>query len=115
LLVSVLMVLGARAYYTHFILHDWPDDDCVKIVGRIKDAMRPGYSKFLVHDHVVPLVGQDAEQTALDLLMMINYGAKERSAEQWSELLEGKCGLKITNIYHFVNGVESVIECERPV
>ncbi|KAF2262889.1 hydroxyindole O-methyltransferase [Lojkania enalia] len=107
-------VKGARVYYTHFILHDWPDEDCVKIAGRVREAMQPSYSKFLVHEHVIPPVKQDSEQTALDLIMMTGFGGKERSAAQWSDLLEKRCGLKIVNIYTVVNGIESVIECERP-
>ena len=105
---------GARAYYTHFVLHDWPDEDCIKIVSRIKEAMKPGYSKFLVHEHVIPPMDQDSEQTALDLIMMTGFGAKERSAAQWSDLLEKKCGLNIVHIYNVLNGTQSVVECERP-
>ncbi len=77
--------------------------------------MKPGYSKFLVHEHVMQLMKQDSEQTALDVIMMTNFGGKERSVVQWSDLLEKKCGLKIVNIYTVVNSYESVIECEHPV
>ncbi|KAI1111585.1 S-adenosyl-L-methionine-dependent methyltransferase [Nemania sp. NC0429] len=107
-------VKGARVYYTHFVLHDWPDQDAIKIATGVMKAMKPGYSRFLINEHVVPPVGPDYEQTALDLIMMINFGAKERSAAQWSELLEEKCGLKIVKIWTPINGVESVIECVRP-
>ncbi|KAJ2974552.1 hypothetical protein NUW58_g8625 [Xylaria curta] len=79
-------VKGARAYYTHFVLHDWPDDEAIKIASR----------------------------TALDLIMMTSFGAKERSAAQWSELLEKKCGLRIVKIWTPINGIESVVECELP-
>ncbi|KAI0104310.1 S-adenosyl-L-methionine-dependent methyltransferase [Nemania sp. FL0031] len=107
-------VKGARAYYMHFVLHDWPDQDVVKIASRVKEAMKPGYSKLLIHEHVVPPMGLDDEQTALDLIMMILLGAKERSAAQWSEVLEKKCGLKIVKIWTPINGVESIVECEVP-
>lgn len=76
--------------------------------------MKPGYSKFLIHEHVIQPTNQDYEQTALDLIMMTGFAGKERSAAQWSDLLEKRVGLKITNIYTYVNGIESVIECERP-
>lgn len=76
--------------------------------------MRPGYSKFLIHKHVISPMNQDYEQTALDLIMMTGFGGQERSAAQWSDLLEKRCGLKIVNIYTVVNGIESVVECERP-
>ena len=97
------------------MLHDWPDAEAVKIASRVRDAMTPGgYSKFLIHEHVVPPTDHDSEQTALDLLMMVGFGSKERGAAQWSALLEGKCGLKIERIWTLLNGVESVVECIRP-
>ncbi|KAI0423613.1 S-adenosyl-L-methionine-dependent methyltransferase [Xylaria sp. FL1042] len=107
-------VKGARAYYTHFVLHDWPDEEAVKIARRVKEAMKPGYSKFLLHEHVVPPMKPDYEQTALDLIMMTCFGGKERSPSQWSEILENRCGLKIVKIWTPINGIESVIECEVP-
>lgn len=46
--------------------------------------------------------------------MMTGFGSKERTAAQWSELLEKKCGLEIVKIWTIMNGVESIIECELP-
>jgi hypothetical protein len=40
-------IKGARAYFMHSILHDWPDDVCHKILARLAEAMKPGYSNFL--------------------------------------------------------------------
>lgn len=76
--------------------------------------MKPGYSKFIIHEHVIPPTNQNHEQTALDHIMMTLFASKERSAAQWSDLLEKKVGLKIVKIYSGINGVESVVECERP-
>lgn len=76
--------------------------------------MKPGYSRFLIKEYVVPAMGHEFEQTALDIMMMVGFASKERTAAQWSELLEKKCGLKIVNIWTKINGIESVIECERP-
>ncbi|KAI0892182.1 S-adenosyl-L-methionine-dependent methyltransferase [Annulohypoxylon nitens] len=106
-------VKGARVYYMHFILHDWPDEQAIKIGNRVGEAMKPGYSKFLIHEHVVPPMGQDYEQTASDIIMMTSFGSKERSSAQWSEIME-KCGLKIVKIWTPINGIESIVECERP-
>lgn len=47
-------VKGAKIYFMHMILHDWPDDDCVKILSRLRDAMTPGYSQILVNDAILP-------------------------------------------------------------
>lgn len=82
----------------------------------MRDAMRPGgYSRLLVHEHVLPDAGPaDPEQTGLDLIMLAGFGGRERSAAQWSQLLEARCGLRIEKIWRgAVAGVESVIECVR--
>lgn len=43
----------ARAYYMHHILHDWPDNQARRILEMQKTAMKPGYSKILVHDQIM--------------------------------------------------------------
>lgn len=48
-------VHGARAYYLHSVLHDWSDDDCVKILQALKPAMKEGYSSVLINELVVPV------------------------------------------------------------
>lgn len=106
---------GARAYYLHHILHDWPDDKCEVIVSHIRRAMTPGYSRLLVNEHVIPSVGANWEVTYLDLYMMTLFGARERSEDDWRSLLEGRCGLRICGIYNPGNGVEGIIECEVPI
>lgn len=94
----------------HSILHDWPDEVCHKILERITAAMRPGYSKLLINENVVPNKDAYWETTGLDLLMMV-FGGKERSERDWYELL-GSVGLKIAKIWTAQRGVESLIECE---
>lgn len=105
-------VLGARAYYLHHILHDWPDSKCEIIVNQIRDAMEPGYSKLLINEHVIPATGANWEATYLDLYMMVQFGSRERTEEEWKNLLQDKCGLRIVGIWNPGNGVEAIIECE---
>lgn len=45
-------IRGARAYFMRSVLHDWPDEQCRKILGHLKGAMEPGYSKILISDCV---------------------------------------------------------------
>lgn len=101
---------GARAYYMHSILHDWPDDLCRKILANLTPAMRPGYSKVLVNENVIPDTGAYWETTSLDLIMM-EFGSTERTERHWRALL-ASAGLKIVNIWTAQRGVESLIECE---
>ncbi|KAL4804202.1 S-adenosyl-L-methionine-dependent methyltransferase [Aspergillus unguis] len=103
-------VKGARAYYMHSVLHDWPDEQCFKILAKLVAAMKPGYSKLLVNENVIPDTGAYWETTSLDLIMM-QIGAAERTERQWHTLLES-AGLKIIKIWTAQRGVESLIECE---
>ncbi|RYP16621.1 hypothetical protein DL765_005012 [Monosporascus sp. GIB2] len=104
-------VKGSRAYYMHSVLHDWPDETCMKILARITDAMKPGYSKLLINENVIPARGAYWESTALDVLMMLYFTYKERTEQDWRALL-GAAGLKICKIWSAGEGVESLIECE---
>ena len=105
-------VKGARAYYMHHILHDYPDDRCVEIVAQVKEAMAPGYSRLLINEHVIPATGADWESTYLDVYMMVMFSARERTEEDWRRLLEGRCGLRICGFWDPGHGVEAIIECE---
>lgn len=105
-------IVGARAYFLHSVLHDWPDDQCVDIVMKIKSAMTPGYSKLIVNEHVIPAVGASWEATSLDMYVMGFLGGRERTEDNWRNLLETRCGLKICGIWNPGNGVEGVMEAE---
>lgn len=107
-------VKGARAYYMHSVLHDWPDRVCESILARVKEAMRPGYSKLLINENVVPNRNAWWETSALDINMMALLSASERTERDWYELVEGKAGLKIVKIWSGGRGVESLIEVELP-
>ncbi|KAH7191600.1 S-adenosyl-L-methionine-dependent methyltransferase [Fusarium oxysporum] len=104
-------IKGARAYYMHSVLHDWSDDTCLKILAQVKAAMKPGYSKLLINENVIPNTGAQWEATALDIMMLTLLASRERTQENWEKLLGG-AGLKIRNIWTVANGVESLIECE---
>ncbi|KAK7425773.1 hypothetical protein QQZ08_007749 [Neonectria magnoliae] len=105
---------GARAYYMHSCLHDWPDDVCEKILARITAAMKPGYSKLLINENVIPSKGAYWETSALDMVMMTLFCSTERTESDWYNLLEKLGGLKIVKIWSGGKGVESLIECELP-
>lgn len=96
----------------HSCLHDWPDETCVKILQRVKEAMKPGYSKLLINENVIPPSGAAWEATALDMMMLTLLSSRERTEDDWYNLIEKMSGLKIVKIWCPRNGVESLIECE---
>lgn len=80
-------VIGARAYFLHHILHDWSDEKCLEILKHLKDAMKPGYSKLLLHEMLIPERGASTFHSMLDMTMMAFNAGMERTERQWTELL----------------------------
>lgn len=72
--------------------------------------MKPGYSKLIINEWVVPEQGATWYMTAQDLNMMSLFSAMERTEKQWHAML-GKAGFEIVKIYSPNDRVsESVIE-----
>jgi hypothetical protein len=71
-------VEGARMYYMRNILHDWPDQAGHDILSELKNALAPD-SVILIDELVLRDQGAHWYGASFDLLMMANYGARERS------------------------------------
>lgn len=106
-------VKGARIYYFHIVLHDWPDESAVAILKNVRDAMEPGYSKILIHEVLVSERAPSLTVTTLDLTMMALFSTFERSEEHFRGLICSIEGLRISRIWKARQAVESIIEVER--
>ncbi|KAI1465194.1 S-adenosyl-L-methionine-dependent methyltransferase [Daldinia caldariorum] len=102
-------IKGARAYFMRSVLHDWPDEQCRKILGHLKDAMEPGYSKILISDCIVADEQAAWQHISLDLFMMAQVSSQERTKRELYALIES-CGLKVTGVYNKGQGNEGLIE-----
>ncbi|MDG4763509.1 methyltransferase [Solwaraspora sp. WMMD406] len=80
------VVPGADAYVLSRVLHNWNDDDCLKILRRVHQAMPP-HGKLIVIDSVVPESGGLHPSMLADLFMMVILGGKERTEADWQRLL----------------------------
>ncbi|KIW92215.1 uncharacterized protein Z519_07199 [Cladophialophora bantiana CBS 173.52] len=106
-------VQGARTYFLHSIIHDYPDDRAQLILKHIARAMKKGYSKLILWDFVLPEKAVAPTLSALDWEMMSFYAASERSEGQWKTLLEDpEIGLKVNGIWNYSQFDQSVIEAE---
>ncbi|KAF2217997.1 hypothetical protein CERZMDRAFT_92625 [Cercospora zeae-maydis SCOH1-5] len=105
-------VQGAKVYFLHAIIHDWADNKAREILARVREAMKPGYSRLLLFDRVVPERAShwDSRTAALDINMMCNYASLERTEVQWQALIES-VGLRYLG-YRKVPGPSSFIEAE---
>ena len=77
---------GADAYLLVRILHDWMDDDAVRILRNVHAAMAPG-GRVLVVDAVVGPPNEDPLTKFLDLMMLVSVGGRERTEAEWTALL----------------------------
>ncbi|KAJ1390797.1 Winged helix-like DNA-binding domain superfamily [Sesbania bispinosa] len=81
------------AVFMKWILHDWSDEHCLKLLKNCYKAV-PDDGKVIVVDSILPI---EAEKTAIaknafvsDLLMMTqNPGGKERTQQEFMELAKG--------------------------
>ncbi|MFH0246518.1 methyltransferase [Streptomyces sp. HK10] len=78
---------GGDAYILKHIVHDWPEEKILEILGNVRAAMRPG-GRLLLMEMVVPDKPNATHASKLvDLWLMLLVGGKERTAAQYSELL----------------------------
>ncbi|KAB8210183.1 S-adenosyl-L-methionine-dependent methyltransferase [Aspergillus parasiticus] len=99
---------GARAYYMHWILHDWRDEQAHSILSHIVDAMEPGYSKLIINDQIIPDRDCDFATACISIMMMLQVGAFERTEKQWRALL-ASVGLKDVSFYQPPGNGEGII------
>lgn len=76
---------GADAYIMKFIIHDWYDPECIKILSNCRKGIRPG-GRLLVVDQVVPAGNEPAMSKIVDLEMLVLPGGMERTERQFREL-----------------------------
>lgn len=98
----------ADAYMMKMILHDWDDEECVKILSNIQKASPPGGRIFLV-EHVVPGPQTPHFSKIFDIHMMCALTGRERTVDEYAKLLE-LSGLKYVETHHPRSGEIAVIE-----
>jgi hypothetical protein len=87
---------GGDAYVLKRILHDWSDEQCVRIL-RCCCAAMDDHARLLVVDAVVPTGNTPHPGKVMDILMMVFAEGRERTEKEFRELF-GKAGLQLTNI-----------------
>ncbi|ETS73453.1 hypothetical protein PFICI_14399 [Pestalotiopsis fici W106-1] len=92
-------VPGARVYFMKFIMHDYADPDCIRILRHVAVSMRKGYSRLVINDFILPDKGSSLLPAQWDLMMMVFLAAFERTASQWRTLLSA-AGLEIEGMYY---------------
>uniref|UniRef100_J3L8N2 O-methyltransferase C-terminal domain-containing protein n=1 Tax=Oryza brachyantha TaxID=4533 RepID=J3L8N2_ORYBR len=102
----------ADALLLKFVLHDWNDEDCIKILKRCKEAIpsRDAGGKIIVIDVVVGSSSQAVCQgpTTIRLIVSLLTPGKERGEDEWCKIFTeaGFTEYKISPVL----GIRSIIE-----
>ncbi|KAF2101978.1 S-adenosyl-L-methionine-dependent methyltransferase [Rhizodiscina lignyota] len=86
-------VREADVYFLRVILHDWPDKSAIDIVRQLVEVMKPT-SRITLMESIVPESDENMPSTvmhlisALDIEMMTNFNSKERTMQQWCDLMK---------------------------
>jgi ubiquinone/menaquinone biosynthesis C-methylase UbiE len=101
-------VPAADAYIMKMILHDWSDDECVKILSNIYRRSSNGGTVFIA-EHIVPGPEKPHFSKLFDIHMMCVASGRERTTEEYASLLK-RAGWKHTNTFHSRSGLMGVVQ-----
>ncbi len=88
---------GADAYFMKHILHDWDDEDCLRILSNCRAAMTD-QAKLLVCEKVVPAGNGPSVAKTIDLVMLVlTDGGRERTEEEFRGLF-ARAGLRLARM-----------------
>jgi hypothetical protein len=103
---------GADLYVLQHVLHDWDDEQCLRILRSCADAMKADGALLLL-EKMMP--GDDRAPLFLamrDLHMMAVLGGKERTLEQYAELLT-EAGFRVTRHIGLPPPCPDILEARR--
>jgi len=104
-------VPAADAYIMKMILHDWSDDECIKILSNIHNAA-PENGTVLIAEHLVPGPEEPHFSKLFDIHMMCVATGKERTVEEYVDLLK-KTSWNHANTFHSQSGLMGIIEGKK--
>jgi hypothetical protein len=88
---------GADAYFMKHIIHDWDDDDCVRILSNCRAAM-PDHARLLICEKLIAPGNEPSLAKTMDLVMLaLTDGGRERTEIEFRELA-ARAGLRLARV-----------------
>jgi hypothetical protein len=101
---------GGDLYVLKSILHDWPDDECRRILRNVHAAAEPGASLLLV-EMIVPDDPQPSPVALMDMNMLVMLNGRERTASEFEKLLN-ETGFSLVRVMQ-TSGLFALLEARR--
>ncbi|MFC8567223.1 methyltransferase [Streptomyces sp. NPDC057245] len=86
---------GADSYILSRVIHDWNDEDALRILRTVRRAMPPG-ARLILIDKVIPDVAGFHPGKFSDLQMLVVLGGQERTLDELTALLD-RAGFRLTD------------------
>jgi cyclopropane fatty-acyl-phospholipid synthase-like methyltransferase len=102
--------LGADLYFVKFILHDWPNEQCIRILVNCRKTMAPR-GRLIIVEHLIPDEPGPHVARFMDMTMLVmTPGGRQRTKDEFVGLLS-TAGL--TLVRQFPTPIDLwVLECE---
>jgi O-methyltransferase domain len=104
---------GYDLHILKWILHDWNDEACRRILAACRDAL-PEHGRIAIVERLLPDAVPDSLHPAvvLDLIMLVNFAdARERRLDEYEQLLDDS-GLRLERVVPLPSGF-SVLSARR--
>ena len=99
---------GAEAYLFRHLLHDYDDDDCLKMLQNVRKQMKPD-SRVLVLEKTVPTDDTPGPGRWLDLHVMLLTGGRERTEDEYRALF-AKADFRLARVLPTAHPAVEIIE-----
>jgi hypothetical protein len=87
---------GADVYVIKRVVHDWTDEECVRILTLCREAMAPG-GRVVIVESVLPEPNVPHFARTLDVLMMSLLNGRERDRDDFEKICTAS-GLRIAGV-----------------
>lgn len=98
---------GGDCYILSHIIHDWPEAECLAILGNVRRAMRPT-GRVLIIESVLPAGDTPHFGKILDMVMLTIPGGQERTEREYGSLV-ARAGFRLQRVVPTESDV-SVVE-----
>lgn len=98
---------GGDAYVLKNVIHDWPDEQAVRILSNVRASSGAGKHLLLV-ELVIPAHNREFAGKWLDLEMFVSAASRERTVDEYGRLL-GRAGFELNRVVETVSPF-SVVE-----
>lgn len=95
------------AYVLKNVIHDWPEEDAVRILKNVRTAARAG-ARLLLCEFVIPEHDRDFHGKWVDIEMLVVAGARERTADEYGRLFD-QSGFRLNRVVDTVSPL-SIVE-----